>query len=107
MKKVIDGRRYDTDKAERICGYAFSNRNDFNFIEEDLFRSPKGQLFIAGTGGPMSKYRKNVGNGHVSGGSDIRLVTESEAKEWIEIHQDRIEKEADEVIEKLFGIEEG
>ena len=84
MKKVIDGKLYDTEKAEMFCEYDFSNSSDFKHVYEALYKSPNGQFFLEYSGGPMSKYGVCCGQNQTSGSSGIRLVTEDEAKEFLE-----------------------
>jgi hypothetical protein len=48
-----------------------------------LYKTKKGKYFIAGSGGPMSKYAVPSGNGSVGGGSDIKEVDEYEAFQWL------------------------
>ena len=87
MKAIIEGKRYDTDKAQLITKY--DNRlvrSDFRHLSEGLYQTKKGNWFLAGEGGPMTKYARHVGNGHKSGGSKITPLTEKDAIEWLEQH---------------------
>jgi hypothetical protein len=103
MKKVIDGKVYNTETAEVI--YTWDNGyygSDFKQCEETLYRTKKGAFFLHGEGGPMSKYAVSCGNGY-GYGSDIQVMTDDEVIEWLE------DKNAIGAIEKLFPghIEEG
>lgn len=103
MKKVIDGKVYNTETAEEI--HSWDNGfygSDFKQCEETLYRTKKGAFFLHGHGGPMSKYAVSCGNGY-SGSSDIEVMTNEEAREWLE------EKNAIDELEKLFPdyLEEG
>ncbi|MGE4406028.1 hypothetical protein [Pseudomonas sp.] len=85
MKKIIEGKRYDTATAEKLA--AWENhfyRNDFKWCRETLYRTPKGTLFLHGEGGAMSPYSEPVGNNGRGGGENIRVMTEGEALEWLE-----------------------
>ena len=85
MIKIIDGKRYNTETAEFVGEW--SNHygvSDFQYCEETLYRTKKGAWFIAGEGGPMSKYSMPCGNNCWSGGSDIRALADAEAKAWLE-----------------------
>ena len=86
MKKVINGKLFDTEKSEVICEHEFSNPGDFKHVYEALYKSPNGQFFIEYSGGPMSKYSVCCGQNHTSGSSGIRLVEEDEAKEFAEAY---------------------
>jgi len=85
MKDVIDGRLYDTDAetTEHIATHQpVADRGDFNFLREELHKTEAGEYFIAGEGGPMTHYRKQVGTGEYTGSSEIRPVNEDDAFRW-------------------------
>jgi len=85
MKKVIDGKLYNTETAEEIGSYSYSHSTDFNYVEETLYRTKKGAFFTVGEGGPMSKYSRSLGNNSTGGSSDIfTALSISEALEWCE-----------------------
>jgi hypothetical protein len=85
MKKVIEGIRYDTERATEVCklGEHYGGR-DFRSWSGTLHVTPRsGRWFIAGEGGPMSMFAQSTGNG-TSGGSDIIPLTEDRARELLE-----------------------
>ena len=86
MKKIINNKVYDTENAECICNYSFGNPNNFRYICEDIYKSSNGQFFIQYSGGAMSKYSIKHSPNNVSGSNGIRLVTDDEAKDFIEDH---------------------
>ena len=99
MKKIVDGKRYDTETAEEIAYHSNDlPTNDFNWYEERLFRTQKGNWFIAGEGGAASRYSKSCGNNGSCGGSDLTPIPMIEAREWLE-RNDEIE-----ALEKYFTI---
>lgn len=99
MKKIIDGKRYDTDTAEKIAKWSNNYYpNDFHYFEETLFRTEKGAWFIHGEGGGLSPYAENYGNSR-GYGSDLRVLTPAEAKNWLE------NRDFPEIIEEHFGTE--
>ena len=99
MKKIINGKLYNTETAKLIgSGYSDCPRNDFGFFEEELYRKKNGEYFIYGSGGPMSKYRHASSYNSWSGGSRIQPVDYETAREWAERYLD-----ADEYI-KVFGV---
>ncbi len=104
MKKIIEKKVYNTETATLIAEYwnGFSN-NDFRNLSEDLYITQKGQWFIHGRGGAMTKYSESNGNSSW-GSSDIILLSGSEAYNWLETHQDSI-KDFDSVIEQHFSKE--
>lgn len=98
MKKIINGRRYDTEAAEKVAE-AYSNlaRNDFGYWEEELYRKRTGEFFLYGWGGPASRYSKSAGLNSWSGGEKIRPLTIEEAQKWAEENLDGDE------YEEIFG----
>lgn len=87
MKKVIEGKLYNTETAEELASWHNGcSYNDFNYCREVLYRTKKGNYFIYGEGGAMSKYSRFCGNNSWDGGDDIVPLTIEEAKEWAETH---------------------
>lgn len=102
MKKIINGKRYDTETAQLIGSASYSNRTDFRFWSEELYRKKTGEFFLYGEGGPASKYSRQIEQNTWSGREQIIPLTLAEAQEWGEKYLD-----ADEY-EEVFGrIEEG
>ncbi len=105
MKRVINGKRYDTDTADRVAtwknGYF---TNDFNYCAEYLYRKKTGEYFLHGEGGALSKYATSNGGKRGSSlfgywtknGEDIYPLTEDMAKSWTEQY-------AGEDYEDIFG----
>ena len=98
MKKVINGKLYNTDTATPLASRC-EHHGDFRSVDESLYRTKKGSYFLAGSGGPMSKYAVACDNGW-SGGSDIIPITEEEARGWAERYCDADEYAA------VFGMPE-
>ncbi|MBT9160759.1 MAG: hypothetical protein DDT26_02055 [Dehalococcoidia bacterium] len=86
MKQVIGGKRYDTETATEIANASYSGGGDFRAWKETLYRAQKGAYFLAGSGGPMTKYAVSVGQGTTSGSSQITPLTEAEAFDWCQEH---------------------
>jgi|SRR5690554_960523 len=102
MKRIINGRRYDTETAKLVGYTSYSTPGDFNYWCEDLYLKRTGEFFIHGQGGPMSKYSQQVGQNEWTGGQEIIPLSLSEAQEWAEKYLGADEYEA------LFGkVEEG
>ena len=98
MKKIINGKVYDTDTARELGSWAnMADRRNFSQFEETLYRKKTGEFFLYGEGGPASKYAQAVGQNEWSGGSRIMPLDFSEARQWAEEHLD-----ADEY-ESIFG----
>ena len=85
MKKIINGRMYDTETAEKIEEWDNGiYGNDFRSCEETLYKKKTGEYFIYGSGGANSKYSIPCGSNGRSGSSDIIPLTKDEAKIWME-----------------------
>ena len=97
MKKIINGKRYDTDSAKECGSYYYSNRRDFHYLEETLYQKRTGEFFLHGVGGPASKYAEYDGNNSWSGGEKIIPLSLEGAQKWAEENLD-----ADEY-ESIFG----
>ena len=101
MKKIINGKRYDTTTAKLIANWSNNySCTDFKHCEEELYQTKKGAFFLFGTGGPMSKYAVSVGNNGYGGGSDITPLTLDEVKQWLE------DTENYSKLEEFFSIED-
>jgi hypothetical protein len=88
MEEIIDGKRYDTeaDGTEILSSWRNSyHPGDFHYYEESLYVTKRGNYFIAGSGGALSKYSRSCGNGSC-GGRGITPVSEEEAAKWMEKH---------------------
>lgn len=97
MKKIINGRSYDTDTATNVGEYWNGRTNrDFQYVFETLYRKKNGEFFLHGEGGAMSRYAEPVGDMR-GAGEKIIPMTEEEAREWAEEHLD-----ADEYV-SVFG----
>ena len=97
MKKIIGGKKYDTETATLLGERTYSNPRDFSYIHEELYIKRTGEYFLFGEGGAMSKYRTWVDNNSWTGGEKITPITEQVAREWVEEYL-----EADDY-ERIFG----
>ena len=104
MKRIIDGKTYNTATATHVAEYETGGSvTDFGWYEESLYRTKNGRWFIAGGGGAMSGYAQSVGQGWTGGGTGLRTITADEAMEWLARHEET------DAIEEHFAdqIEEG
>lgn len=101
MKRIINGKLYDTDTAKLLASYHNDfSPSDFEYFNEDLYIKKTGEYFLLGEGGPKSYYAEYHGN--ISMGSKrIIPISEDRAKEWAERNL-----EADEYISIFGGVEE-
>lgn len=99
MKKIINGKVYDTDKAKELGMYcSHGNWNDLNYYEETLYQKRTGEFFLFGKGNADSKYAEVIRQNCWSGGRKILPMSYENAREWAEKHLD-----ADEY-EEIFGV---
>jgi hypothetical protein len=101
MKKVVNGKLYDTEKAELVASWSFGNPGDFEYVNEELYVTKKGVWFLYGEGGAKSCYSKQIGSNTFSGSERIFPLTPEEAKQWMEEHDVPAE-----TILKFFTIED-
>lgn len=82
MKKVIGGKVYNTETATLIGEWSYGYPNDFNYVSEGLYKTPKGAYFMAGEGGANTAYSRPCGQNCWTGSEDIVPMTRQEAFEW-------------------------
>lgn len=96
MKKIIDGKLYDTETAKEIaCRYHGEGQRDFRHYTEKLFRKRTGEYFLYGEGGPMSRYAVSCGQNQWSGGEKIIPLDYKSATEWAEENMDADDYQAE------------
>lgn len=99
MKKIINGKKYDTDTAKELgmCWNGLAP-SDFDYVKETLYRKKTGEYFLYGRGGAKSCYAETVrGDNCWTAGEAIIPYTEDEAKRWSERNLDVDE------YEEIFG----
>lgn len=102
MKRIINGRRYDTSTAKLLGVASYGICTDFAYWREELYVKRTGEYFLYGEGGPMSKYSQQVGQNEWKGGHEIRPLSLKEAKKWSEKFLSA------DTYEEIFGkVEEG
>ena len=96
MKKIINGKLYDTDTAREI-GARFRGESvrDFHYSFEQLYKKRTGEYFLYGEGGPMSKYAETVGQNQWTGGKKIIPLDYKAATEWAEQNMDADDYQAE------------
>lgn len=85
MKKIIDGKTYNTETVKLPGVYRTPGLmpDDYFFCREELYRTKKGTYFLYGKGGAMTSYFREI-QGMAVGGDAIQIITEDKAKEWAE-----------------------
>ena len=101
MKKVIDGKRYDTATAK--CLGRWESDQDYQGLyheEEELYLTKAGNYFLYCCGGSASRYNKKVEANRWASGEQIHPISEERAQNWAKDRLDESEYEL------LFGIPE-
>ena len=96
MKKIINGKVYDTDKAHELG--RDGGGDGFARWSEALYQKRTGEFFLYGEGGPMTKYAVSIGQNEWSGGDKIIPITAMNARKWVEEHLSA------EKYEQIFGL---
>ena len=103
MKKIINGLRYDTEKAIEVGSYSSGHTaSDFQGWIATLYKTPRsGRFFLHGHGGPMTRFAEHHGDS-ITNGERIVLMSKGEALEWAEqyLNADIIEKHFSDSIEE-------
>lgn len=95
MKRVINGKRYDTDTATRVHAHDNGAQvNDFHYYSEDLYQKKTGEFFLLKEGGAMSPAGRSLPDGGMGWGEDLYPLTDSEARQWAERNMDADKYEA-------------
>lgn len=103
MKKIIDGKLYNTDTATEIA-YSFhgDSLRDFYHYSERLYKKRTGEYFLHGEGGPMSRYAVTISQNQWSGGEKLIPMTFEKAREWAEANMN-----ADDYQDEFGEVDEG
>ena len=89
MKKIINGKMYDTDTAKWMASWSDGlSFRDFTHVEETLYQKRTGEFFLHGAGGPASRYAVSSGQNSWSGGEKIIPLSWEAARKWAEEHLD-------------------
>lgn len=101
MRRIIRGRRYDTEAkhTELVATHSRGYASDFDHIIEQLYRTGHGNWFLACAGGPGSRYAEMMSCNEWGSGERIIPMNADEAQGWLERHDET------EAIEQYFGDE--
>ena len=86
MRKIINGKCYDTETAKLVGSNSYSHFGEFQYWCEELYRTNQGNWFVYGEGGEKFSYARTVEQNRTSGGNDITPLTKSDALAWLEVH---------------------
>lgn len=87
MKKIINGKKYDTDTAKEVGSHwNGTDPRDFSWYQETLYEKRTGEFFLYGEGGPMTRYAVSCGQNEWSGSARIIPLDHEAARKWAEKH---------------------
>lgn len=84
MKKIINGKLYNTDTARQIGSWDNNITDRLYWVNETLYQKQRGEFFLHGEGGPGSKYAEPSGQGNWSSGEKIIPLSYDAAQAWAE-----------------------
>lgn len=98
MLKIINGKRYNTETAEKLCDLPCEVRqSEIGWHKTELYLTANGAFFLAGKGNAWSMWDQSA-PGSSGPGEGIRPVGDDEARSFLEaagkVHQ----------IERLFTV---
>lgn len=88
MKKIINGKLYNTDTAKRLSEWVNDITDNLHWVSETLYQKQRGEFFLHGEGGPSSKYAESIGQGNWSSGEKIIPLSYEAAQAWAEEYLD-------------------
>ena len=88
MKKIINGKLYNTDTAKRLGEWVNDITDNLHWVSETLYQKQRGEFFLHGEGGPSSKYAESIGQGSWSSGEKIIPLSYDAAQAWAEEYLD-------------------
>lgn len=97
MKKIINGKKYDTETAKEVAFKAWGYCGDLNYVAETLYKKKTGEYFLYAVGGANTIYATQYGNNSWGSGERITPFTENQAKKWGEANMDG------DTYEEVFG----
>ena len=88
MKKIINGKLYNTDTARQVGSWDSNITDRLYWVSETLYQKQRGEFFLHGEGGPGSKYAEPSGQGSWSSGEKIIPLSYDAAQAWAEGYLD-------------------
>ncbi|MFC1652423.1 hypothetical protein ACFL3F_01760 [Planctomycetota bacterium] len=88
MEVTIDGKHYDTEKAQLIHAWdngVFSS-TDFGYRSKMLYRNRNGDWFIHHEGGALTDCTQKYDDNRRTGGEFIEPVTEDDVLKFLQNH---------------------
>jgi hypothetical protein len=95
MKSIINGTRYNTANATKICAAWYGYASDFSHWEATLYRTPKsGRYFLAGSGGALSRFARSLDGNTRTGGEGIIPLSQEDAFQFAQQYATQNEVES-------------
>lgn len=91
MKRIIDGKRYDTETATLVATVERGTQTDYGWTAKSLYRTSRGAWFLL----KSSRIKGGIAE------DDIEAVSDSDVRAWLESHSDQSDCYA--AAEKYFG----
>ena len=88
MKKIINGKMYNTETAKALATSYHGTPGDFSYYEETLYKKKTGEYFLYAEGGANTIYATQCGCNSWGSGWRITPFTENQAKKWGEANMD-------------------
>lgn len=87
MRKIINGKKYDTETAEFIGSWDNGAEvGDLDWYGEELYRKRTGEYFVLAEGGARSRLGRPDSLGGMAGGHEITPMAYEGARRWAEGH---------------------
>ena len=104
MKKIIDGKTYNTETATLVDSLIINSKDSWNNVSEDLYITKNGNFFLCGYGESNTRWAVKFGQYKDNKGTlthDIQAITKKEALAWCEKNSDAetIEEHFSEIVE--------
>ena len=102
MIKVINHRRYNTEKSEQVV-FVDNNlhRHDFRYRSWSLHRTTKGAWFLHHYGGALTDMSIPCGSNGRGAGEELEPIGEEEALGFLELYSEQ--RDARAALEKYFA----
>lgn len=101
MKKIIDGKAYDSDTAKVVAAHVVDTSSDKEeWVTEKLLVKRTGEYFLYGCGGSLTRYAVADGMGWKAG-ERITPCTKEYAMSWAEPYMTKEEYEEEFITEHI------
>ena len=82
MNRIVKGKLYDTSTAEEIGRRSYGCAKDLDRFTEILYRKTNGELFLYGSGGPLSCYYRRLSGNCRASGESILCGPDFDPQKW-------------------------